>query len=188
MKLIEFDGVEFKVADEAFLVRQIRQLFEADKTKKKEAFWQQISYLWFMCDPRSTYMYLTDEDARAEEVKAQEGFGKDWQPSDLLKQAMEVYTKQCTTTASLLLQDMRYGIDTVRKIIRKIGDAIDPTDDSGKTSMALDKALPAMTKTLNDIPELAKKLADAEQALAKDFDTSDVARGAAQKSAFEDEI
>lgn len=185
MKLIEFDGVAFKLADEAFLVRQIRQLFEADKSKQKENFWQQMSYLWFMCDPRSSYQYLTDESERSEEVKLQEGFGKDWEPSELLQQAMEVYKKQCTTTAALLLQDMRYGIDTVRKIIRKIGEAIDPTDET-KTTMALDKALPAMTKTLNDIPELAKKLADAEAALAKDFATDETARGTAIKAVGED--
>ena len=32
MKLIEFDGVEFKIADEALLVRPIRELFEKDKS------------------------------------------------------------------------------------------------------------------------------------------------------------
>ena len=48
MKLIEFDGLEFKVADEAFLVRQIRELFQKDKSKKKEDLWRQMSYLWFM--------------------------------------------------------------------------------------------------------------------------------------------
>ena len=52
MKLIEFDGLEFKIADEALLVRPIRELFQKDKSKKKEEFWKQISYLWFMCDPR----------------------------------------------------------------------------------------------------------------------------------------
>ena len=65
MKLIEFDGMEFKIADEALLIRPIRELFEKDKSKKKEEFWKQISYLWFMCDPRSTYQYLVDEEACA---------------------------------------------------------------------------------------------------------------------------
>ena len=35
MKLIEFDNFELKVADEAFLIRPIRELFEKDKSKKK---------------------------------------------------------------------------------------------------------------------------------------------------------
>ena len=64
MKLIEFDGMDFKIADEALLVRPIREMFQKDKSKKKEEFWKQISYLWFMCDPRSSYMYLVDDDAR----------------------------------------------------------------------------------------------------------------------------
>ena len=111
MKLIDYDGQEFKIADEALLVRPIRELFQKDKTAKKETFWRQMSYLWFMCDPRSTYMYLVDEDARAREIKLQEGLGEDFEPSDLLKEAMDVYKKMSVTTASILLEGMRKGIE-----------------------------------------------------------------------------
>lgn len=65
MKLIEFDGIDFNVADEAFLIRPIREMFLLDKTKQKENFWRQLSYLWFMCDPRSTYMYISDPDRKS---------------------------------------------------------------------------------------------------------------------------
>ena len=91
MKLIKYDGVEFKIADEALLIRPIRELFRQDKSKKKEEFWKQISYLWFMCDPRSTYQYLIDENERAAEIKRQEGLGEKWKPSALLQEAMDVY-------------------------------------------------------------------------------------------------
>jgi len=180
MKLIEFDGVEFKVADEAFLVRQIRQLFEADKSKKKESFWQQISYLWFMCDPRSTYMYLTDENQRAKEIKAQEGLGENWEPSELLKEAMDVYRKQTITTSSLLLEGMRKGIENVRKFLSEID--LFATDMNDKPIYQVS----TMTAALKQVPELAKALVEAEKSLAKDFATDDKARGTAEKAIGED--
>ena len=180
MKLIEFDGVEFKVADEAFLVRQIRQLFEADKSKKKESFWQQISYLWFMCDPRSTYMYLTDENQRAKEIKAQEGLGENWEPSELLKEAMDVYRKQTITTSSLLLEGMRKGIENVRKFLSEID--LFATDKNDKPIYQVS----TMTAALKQVPELAKALVEAEKSLAKDFATDDKARGTAEKAIGED--
>ena len=172
MKLIEFDGMEFKVADEAFLVRPIRELFEEDKTKRKEKFWRQISYLWFMCDPRSSYMYLTNDVERSVEVKRQEGFDKDWEPSSLLKEAMEVYRRQVVTTSAILLEGMRKGID-------KLSSFLSTTDFT-------DKTVASMTSALRQIPELARALVDAEKSLAKDFDIEDKARGNAVKAVGED--
>lgn len=183
MKLIEFDGMEFKLADEALLIRPIRQLFEKDKSKKKEEFWKQISYLWFMCDPRSTYQYLVNETDRAAEIKKLEGFSEDWEPNDLLKEAMEIYRQQTTTTAALLLEGMRKGIENVRKFLSEV----DLFAVDSKTNKPLYQ-VSTITAALKQIPELAKALVDAEKALAKDFDTEDSARGNAEKSAFEDEF
>ena len=180
MKLIEFDGLEFKLADEALLMRPIRELFLADKSKKKEEFWKQISYLWFMCDPRSTYMYLVDEETRAKEIKVQEGLGNDWEPSALLKEAMDIYRKQTITTASILLESMRKGVEQLRKFFSEFD------------LFALDKndrpiyQVSTMTAALKQVPELAKALVDAEKALAKDFATDDKARGNTEKAVGED--
>ena len=180
MKLIEFDGQDFKIADEALLVRPIRELFQKDKSKKKEEFWRQISYLWFMCDPRSTYMYLVDEDARAKEIKIQEGLGEDWEPSTLLKEAMDIYRGQTVTTASILLESMRKGIDQLKKFFSEFD--LFAVDKSGKPIYQVS----TMTGALKQIPELAKALVDAEKALAKDFATDENARGSTQKAIGED--
>lgn len=172
MKLIEFDGMEFRLADEALLVRPIREMFQQDKSKKKEEFWKQISYLWFMCDPRSSYMYLVNEAERSAEVKKQEGLGDDWTPSELLVEAMNIYRSQTVTTAAILLEGMRKGIDKLSAFL-------------GETTFS-EKTVASMTSALKQIPELAKALSDAEHALAKDFATDDRARGTAVKAIGED--
>lgn len=172
MRLIEFDGMEFRLADEAFLVRPIREMFQQDKSKKKEEFWKQISYLWFMCDPRSSYMYLVNEPERAAEVKKQEGLGEDWNPSELLVDAMNIYRSQTITTSAILLEGMRKGIDKLSAFL-------------GETTFS-EKTVASMTSALKQIPELAKALSDAEHALAKDFATDDKARGTAVKAIGED--
>jgi len=187
MKLIDFDGIDFKIADEALLVKPIRELFRKDRSAKKEEFWKQISYLWFMCDPRSTYQFLIDDEERSAEIIKQEGLGEGWKPSATLKEAMEVYKRQTTTTASLLLEDMRFGLDSIRGLIRKIGKSMsDNPDEEGGMPMKLDKALDSMTKAVDKIPDLAKKLVEAEKALSKDFMDEDKARGAVIKAIGED--
>ena len=180
MKLIEFDGVEFKIADEALLVRPIRELFQKDKSKKKEEFWKQISYLWFMCDPRSSYMYLTDSNLRSQEIKKQEGLEDDWEPNEMLKEAMDIYRMQSVTTASILLESMRKGVEQLRKFFSEFDlFAVDKNDRPIYQ-------VSTMTAALKQIPELAKALSEAEKELAKDFATDDKARGNASKAVGED--
>lgn len=180
MKLIEFDGTAFKVADEAFLIRQIRELFLADRSKAKEGFWRQMSYLWFMCDPRSTYMYIVDEGRRSAEIIAQEGLGDGWEPSDKLREAMDIYRRHTVTTSSLLLEGMRKGIDNLRTFLETMD--LSEKDRNGKPLYQVS----TMTSALKQVPDLAKALAEAEKALAKDFETGDRAVGTAEKAAGED--
>ena len=180
MKLIDFDGLEFKIADEALLIRPIRVLFEKDKSKKKEDFWRQMSYLWFMCDPRSTYQYIVDEKLRSDEIIQQEGLGKDWQPSDELKSAMDIYRKHTITTAALLLESMRKGAEKLQKFLEELD------------LFAVDKnerpiyQVSTITSTLKQIPDLARSMAEAEKALTKDFEADDKARGNTTKAIGED--
>ena len=68
MKLIYFDNYEIKVADEALLIKPIRKLFNQDRTANKEKFFQQMSYMYFMINPASTYMYIIDSEERAKEI------------------------------------------------------------------------------------------------------------------------
>lgn len=180
MKLIEYDGMEFKIADEALLVRPIRELFLKDKSKKKEEFWKQISYLWFMTDPRSSYSYLTSLEDRSREIKKQEGLSEDWEPSPLLQEAMDIYRKQTTTTASILLESMRKGIEQLRKFFEEFNLFAKDKNDRPIYQVS------TMTAALKQVPELAKALIEAEKELAKDFETDDKARGNASKAVGED--
>lgn len=180
MKLIEYDGLDFKIADEALLIRPIRELFQRDKSRKKETFWKEMSYLWFMCDPRSTLMYIVDEDARAKELRQQEGFDPDWAPDSLLEEAMNIYREHTVTTSSLLLDGMRKGIENVRKFLSTVD--LFATDKNDKPIYQVS----TMTSALKQVPELAKAVVEAEKALAKDFNSEDKAVGSTEKAIGED--
>lgn len=180
MKLITYDGAELKVTDEALLIRPIRQLLEQDKTKSKENFYRQMSYLWFMCDPRSTYMYMTDETERAHAIKEQEGFDIDWEPSPLLVQAMEQYKKHVVTTSSLLLEDLRIGINNLRVFFRTVN--LQDTDSKGKPLYQVS----SITSAIKQAIELSKMLGEAEQELAKDYEQEQEVRGSQTPAAYED--
>lgn len=182
MKLIEYDNYQLKLSDEAYLVKPIRKLFNQDRSATKEKFWQQISYLYFMTDPISSYMYITDPEERAKEIKIQEGLPEDFKPSKELEEAMDIYAKLCNTSSTLLLQDTRVAIDKLREFLRNVD--LNERDDKGKPVYPVN----TITSAIKQIPELAKSLSEAERAVQKELEEAGRARGGNNKTLFDDGI
>lgn len=113
MKLITIESFQLKVADEALLIKPIRKLFNQDRSASKEQFYKQMSYLYFMVDPRSTYSYILNEYERAKAIIEQEGLEKDFKPSPLLEEAMTVYKKHTVTPSQELLNAALKAAHTV---------------------------------------------------------------------------
>ena len=182
MKLIEYDNYQIKVADEALLIRPIRKLFNQDRSTLKEKFLQQMSYLYFMVDPTSSYMYITDDEDREREIKIQEGLPDDFKPSKDLEEAMEIYKKHCETSSTLLRKDTRLAIDKLREFLRNVD--LNATDDKGKPIYPIN----TITSAIKQIPELAKSLSEAEKAVQKELEEGGRARGGNNKTLMDDGI
>ena len=182
MKLIEYDNYQIKIADEAYLIRPIRRLFNQDRSANKEKFWQQMSYLYFMTDPTSSYMYISDPELRKEEILLQEGMSKDFKPSKELVEAMEIYEKHCETSSTLLLKDTRLAIDKLREFLRNVD--LNAKDEKGKPVYPVN----TITSAIKQIPELAKSLSEAEKAIQKELAEGGRARGGNAKTLLDDGI
>lgn len=180
MKLIRYENYQIVIADELLLIRQARQLLNADRTSTKENFLRQISYMYFMYDPESTYNYLTNEEERAKAIIEQEGLGKDFKPDKKLLELIEVYKKQIITTSYLLLQDSKIAIDKVREFLRNID--LTQTDGKGKPIYTINQ----VTSAIKIIPELVATHRKAEKDLAKEIEENTRARGIQEKKLLED--
>lgn len=171
MKLIKYENYQVLPTEEAMLVKPIRDLYNEDTSENKEFFIQQISYLYFMVDPRSTYMDILEEDERAAKIIYQEGLPKDFEPSDKLIKAMNIYKELTTTTSMKLLNSMRIAI-------KKIGDFVETVDlfaldDKGKAVYSVSQ----ITSATDKIPGLAKKLIETEKIVAAEIEQVGRARG-----------
>ena len=111
MNIFEYENFELRVTQEAFLIKPIRDLFNADRTKTKDKFMSQMAILYFYIDPRSSYSYITDDTTRLETILLEEGLPKDFKVEPKLALAMETYRKHVMTTSSLLIQDTKLAID-----------------------------------------------------------------------------
>ena len=183
MHLVELVNYEVVPTQECFLIKPIRQLFNADRSKNKERFMQQLSVIYFMADPRSSYNYITDLDERLALIKEQEGLDKSFKIDDKVAEAIEWYKNHTLTTSTLLLEDARAAVDKVRTFLREVD--LTKVDDKGKPIYTVN----SITTALKQIPQLAKDLKETEKIINMEIEEAGRMRGNENtKAAFEDGI
>ena len=159
MKLLNYDNFELKVSEEALLIRPIRKLWNQDRSEKKEKFFQQMSYLYFMVDPRSTYSYLLDKEARKQAIIEQEGLPANFKPSELLQEAMDIYAKHTITISQGLLRDSMVAANKVSEFLRTVD--LNAVDDKGRPRYqvsTITAALKNVDGIITTIQSLTKKV------------------------------
>ena len=181
MKLFKYEGYKIEISEEAFALKVFRQIWNRDRTVNKDRAIMELGYVYFMIDPRSDYQYLVDEDERSKAIIEGEGLPSDWKPDKLVKEAMDFYGK-FKPTAALLLEDTRYAVDKLRRLLRDIN--LDEKDEKGKPVYTLN----TITATIKQVPSLAKDLDEAERALASEMRNQGKMRGQGEKTIMEDSL
>lgn len=170
MKLITVDNYQLSVADEALLVKPIRKLWNQDRTKGKEKFYQQMSILFYVYSPASNFVYISDEKKRLEEVLKQEGITEFHDTADF-KQAVEAYKKLNETPSTMLLQSTLVAIDKVRDFLEHID--LNKVDDKGKPIYTINNVVSA----IKQIPQLSKDVQEAIKSVNKELEEQSKTRG-----------
>lgn len=179
MKLFKYEGYKITISEEALLLKPFKEIWQRDKSKNKDKALQELGYIYFMSDPRSDYQYLVDEEERSKSIKEGEGIPNDWDPDKVVLDAITFY-KSFKPTSALLLEDTRFAVDKLRKLLREID--LTQTDDKGKPIYTLN----TITATIKQIPSLVKDLDEAEKTLSKEIMESSKVRGSQEKSMYED--
>lgn len=171
MRLFKYEGYEVRVAPEALTLKPFKKIWERDKSKTKERALQELSFVYFYCDPRSDYQYIVDDENRLEAVKEGEGLPKSWKPDKDLETAIELY-RSFDTSAALLLKAANEAVEKVRSLLTEL----EPDDT---------KSLKDYLTALKMIPEVATMLKDAEKSLNDESQYGE-AKGAIEKTLFDD--
>ena len=176
MKLFKYEGYRIVISEEALLLKTFKKIWDRDKTKNKEKAYMELGFIYFYCDPRSDYQYLTDEEERLKAIKEGEGIPDKWNPDNIVKEAMNFYNGFKPTSA-LLLEDTRNMVNGYRAKLREI------TKDMSNLEIKDIKDIGAIIK---QIPALVKDLDEAERAVSKEIIESNKVRGSQEKSIYED--
>ena len=180
MKLIKIENYQLTIADEALLIKPIRKLYNQDRSASKEQFYKQMSYLYFMVDPRSTYSYILNEEDRAKEIIAQEGLDVDFKPSPLLQEAMEIYKKHTVTPSQELLNAALTAAHTVSAFLKK-PDILEQEDDKGKPKYQIS----SITAALKNVEGIVASLQNLQRKVESELTEQSKARGSQELTIFD---
>ena len=114
IQLLKFEGYNIVISPEALMLVPFRKIWERDKSKDKNKALLEITFIYFIEDPRSDYQYLVDRDTRQEEIIKGIGLPSNWKPDKLIKEACELYSSFKPMSAGLL-EDTRYFVNNLRK-------------------------------------------------------------------------
>ena len=179
MKLFKYEGYKITISEEALALIPFKKIWTRDRSANKNRAISELGFIYFMADPRSDYQYIIDEESRKTSIKEGEGLPSDWEPDNLVLEAMEFY-KTFKPASALLLEDTRVAVDKLRTLLREID--LGAVDDKGKPIYTLN----TITATIKQIPNLVKDLNDAEAAITKEIAQSNKVRGAQEKAMYED--
>lgn len=171
MKLFKYEVYEVRVAPEALTLKPFKKLWNRDKSKSKEKAINELSFLYFYCDPRSDYQYILDDDDRLKAVKEGVGLSPSWKIDKDIEEAIRLY-KTFEAPSSALLKAALEGVDKVQKLLKDLN-----PDDT--------KSLKEYLTALKLIPEVASMIKEAEKTINDEMEYSE-ARGSIEKTILDD--
>lgn len=181
MKLLKYENYVVTPTEEAFLIKPIRDLYNEDKSANKEIFMQQLSYMYHLVDPRSSYADIPDIEERSDKIIKEQGLPDTFAPDSKLEKAILIYKELTTTTSMKLLNSMRIAIQKISSFLEKVD--LFEVDDKGKPIYTISSIASATDK----VPQLAKKLQETEKIVASEIEEAGRARGGNEtKKLFED--
>ena len=180
MNLVRLENFKLEFEDELLLLKPFRELYKADKTKDKSKFTDFLTVVYYTFDPRSDYNYISDETERLKEVFESNGI-KQTSFSEKEKECIDLYSKLCQTTSSLLLRDTKIAVDKLRKFLLDVD--LNMLDDKGKPVYTVN----SITSTIKQIPQLTKDLMEAERTVSKEIEEQGKARGGNDRNSLYEE-
>lgn len=180
MKLFTYESYQIKISPEAYALKPFRDIWDRDKSKNKLKALQELGFIYFYCDPKSDYTYITNEEERAATIIADEGLGK-WLPDKIVIAAVDFYNS-FKTTSILLIEDARKSAERVREFLRNVD--LLAEDDKGKPKYNATQVVSSIKECLR----LVEVFTEAEKkAVMEQTDTLRM-RGGGDKTIFEEDL
>jgi len=163
MRLFNRRDYKLTVDPLVFTIKSFKKLDARDRTVNKTQLEKELSFIYFVYDPRSDLQFIVDEQDRIEKAKEIIGLDGKFKIDADLQKAIDVYLSMTETSASLLIKDLKVGVEKLRNYLR----------DANVDDDTFDK----YTKALKELIPLSQKLSETERTVIKEVEEISNARG-----------
>lgn len=163
MKL--FKRVDYKLIVEpiVFSIKAFKRLDQRDRTVNKSQLEKELAFIYFVYDPRSDLQFIVDEQDRIEKARELIGLDNKFKIDNDLQRAIDVYLSMTETSASLLIKDLKVGVEKLRRYLR----------DAEVDDETFDK----YTRALKELIPLSQKLSETERTVIREVEEISNSRG-----------
>jgi len=183
MNLFEIQEDQVTFSPQALMLAPFRAIWDKDKTKAKEQANAELAALYFWVDYKSDFSEIIDVEEKLSIIKSViVGIDENWEPDEIFNEACEFYKSRQETPATLLLEDARSAVNSVRDFLR----TIDMSEEvGGKPKHDIKKII----DSLGQLHKVTEALYELENQVKKQIQQKDDSmRGKKEKSTFEDGI
>lgn len=172
MNIFEIKNYVVTFSPQALMLKPFREIWDNDESKDKTDAVKELSYVYYMADERSDFMYILNEEERHEEVirSLELGHGA-WIVPHYVTDAIAYYIEMSETTSTRLLRSTRGVVEKISSFL----DAVDvnerdrnnkPVFDIGKIVTSVEK-IPKLVRSLNEIEQEIVKEKELKNTFAK---------------------
>jgi len=179
MKLLTSnDGFNVEINPELYAIKEFANLLESRKDKALLV--KEISYIYFFYDMATDFQFETNELARNKDVIQYIGLPDDWQPDELVNEAIKAFKYLSQTVSSKLLKTAYMAINKIQEQLESIN--LNERDKSGKPIWNIKQ----IQDTINAMPMVMERIEKAEKQFIKSQEDNTKLRGTKLKSIYED--
>jgi hypothetical protein len=186
MNLFELVENKLQIQPEAYALLPFKKLWDRDKSKDKKVALEELAYVYYISDYLSDFSDIIDEDEQIKEVKKYCITDSKWIADKEVLKAVEFYKSRQETTALIMFENARHGINKLSIYMRDIN--FNETDMNEKTGEIRPKHdIKKFADTVRQIPSILESLKQLENAVKKEREAEKGLRGGREKSPYEDE-
>jgi hypothetical protein len=180
---IDDDGMPVAPNVRQMIDKDVRMLYNRDKTKDKSKYIAECIVIYYLGDPKSPARQSGLNEVESLKLAIEQaGLPKDYTPDSLVIRLIQRYYEQNITEAGKVVENMMQTIHNINLYVSQANNLLNEKLNGTMTLEELNTVSPLLDsfkKQASDIPSLLKKLEEAKQNLMYEKET-EMSRGGVQ--------
>ena len=178
--MFEYNNGEVEFDPILLTIPVFKKIFKRDRSYKKEQSKKEIALVYFLCDFKSDFYNIINEEERLKEIIKVLELPDDFKIDPDLQKCIDFYKKRQETVSMKLLEGAMIAVDKIDKFFRNLD--LNEKDENNKPVHNIAQ----ISNTLNKLSDTVKTIKELQDIVKKELIEKTRARGGGEIGYFED--